>query len=121
MDGRGKTGKQGEDLVCRYLMDKGHTVLERNWRSGHLEIDIITQASDGIHFVEVKSRKAPVQAPPEENVGWLKQKRTATAARRYLAGHGGGQEAWLDVAAVTFYGDEGVIDYIPNAYVPIYI
>ena len=52
-----KLGKFGEDEVAAFLIGRGHTVLERNWRSGHLEIDLITEAADGIHFVEVKSRK----------------------------------------------------------------
>ena len=48
-------GKKGEDIACRLLEEKGHTILERNWRSGHLEIDIISLDQDGIHFVEVKA------------------------------------------------------------------
>ena len=35
MDGKAKkkTGKEGADEACRFLIDKGHTILERNWRS----------------------------------------------------------------------------------------
>ena len=58
MRGRGALGKHGEDDVCQFLIERGHTILDRNWRSGHLEIDIVTLAPDGIHFVEVKSRVA---------------------------------------------------------------
>ena len=36
-----RLGRQGEDIACRYLESIGHTILERNWRSGHLEIDIV--------------------------------------------------------------------------------
>ena len=50
-----KIGRRGEDIVCDYLVDRGHTILERNWRWGHLEIDIISINNIGIHFVEVKS------------------------------------------------------------------
>ena len=64
-----QTGKEGEDEACRFLIDKGHTILERNWRSGHLEIDLITEAADGIHFVEVKSRKTGEDILPEESIG----------------------------------------------------
>ena len=35
-------GRQGEDIACTLLESMGHTILERNWRSGHLEIDIIS-------------------------------------------------------------------------------
>ena len=49
-------GSLGEDIACEFLRGKGHVVMERNWRWGHLEIDIISFAADGIHFVEVKTR-----------------------------------------------------------------
>ena len=35
-------GKKGEDIACGLLEGMGHIILERNWRSGHLEIDIIS-------------------------------------------------------------------------------
>ena len=72
-----KIGRMAEDLACGYLERNGHKVVARNWRSGHLEVDIVSTDASGIHFVEVKSRVAPVQAGPEENVGYRKQKRLA--------------------------------------------
>ena len=72
MNGKGKLGKAGEDEVCKFLISKGHTILDRNWRCGHLEIDIISLAPDGIHFAEVKSRTAPVQGEPEDAVNAAK-------------------------------------------------
>ena len=71
-DHRQKLGKSGEDIACRYLEGLGHTILERNWRGGHLEIDIISVDPDGIHFVEVKARQKSIQAPPQDNVGAAK-------------------------------------------------
>ena len=50
-DIRQTLGKRGEDIAFGMLRDMGHTILERNWRSGHLEIDIISFDPDGIHFV----------------------------------------------------------------------
>ena len=51
-----EVGKAGEDFACRYLMSKGYVVLHRNYRSGHLETDIICENDTHILFVEVKSR-----------------------------------------------------------------
>ena len=76
---RQELGKTGEDLACRYLESKGHRILERNYRSGHLEIDIISLDADGIHFVEVKTRRDSIQAPPQDNVGKVKQDRIVKA------------------------------------------
>ena len=67
-DNRQVIGHSGEDLACEFLIDKGHIILERNWRFGHLEIDIISCNPEGIHFVEVKARKTNIQAPPQNSV-----------------------------------------------------
>lgn len=116
----GKIGRHGEDLVCRYLIDAGHTILERNWRYGHLEIDIISMDGNGIHFVEVKSRRTPVQTAPAESVNAAKQRKIAAAAAGYLRSSGHGEtECFFDVAAVTFDGKRTEIRYYPQAYIPM--
>ena len=51
-----EVGKAGEDFACRYLASKGYTILQRNYRNGHLETDIICENDTHILFVEVKSR-----------------------------------------------------------------
>ena len=76
-----KIGRMGEDAACTHLCSLGQTILERNWRCGHLETDIISLGSDGIHFVEVKARVAPSTTDPSENVGYAKQRNMAKAAR----------------------------------------
>ena len=118
-------GKRGEEAACRYLESIGHTILERNWRSGHLEIDIISFDDSGIHFVEVKSRQKNIQAPPQENVNSAKQKNITKGALKYLnsargTGHRG-MECFFDVIAITFVGEEARIEWIPQAYIPLYI
>lgn len=121
---RQKLGQEGEDIACRFLTDKGHTIIERNWRSGHLEIDIISVSADGIHFVEVKTRRKSIQAPPQDNVDVAKQRKIARAAQAFLRSSGGmlmkNAECCFDVVAVTFSGEEAATEYIENAYIPIY-
>ncbi|MBR2128269.1 MAG: YraN family protein [Bacteroidales bacterium] len=122
---RQELGRRGEELVCSFLKNIGHTILERNWRSGHLEIDIISLDAEGIHFVEVKARKDSIQAPPQENVDRQKQRRIVKAAQNFLrTGKGipfGSHECMFDVAAVTFREDRADIEWIPQAYIPIYV
>ena len=118
-------GKRGEDLACRHLEGIGHTILERNWRCGHLEIDIISIDSQGIHFVEVKTRQMSVQAPPQENVGKSKQARIVKAALGYLNTAQGlprkDMECFFDVIAITFEADHVTVEWIPQAFIPLYI
>ena len=118
-------GQLGEDIACRHLQSLGHTILRRNWRSGHLEIDVISLDKDGIHFVEVKARRRNIQAPPQENVGHRKQEKIAKAAKSFLKSKNGlpygDFECSFDIIAVTFEGEEAKIEWIPQAYIPIYL
>ena len=50
-------GDSGEDAATSYLVRRGHTVLERNWRTKFCEIDIVSRKDDTIYFTEVKYRK----------------------------------------------------------------
>ncbi|MBR1575066.1 MAG: YraN family protein [Bacteroidales bacterium] len=118
---RKRLGDLGEDLACRHLEQLGHTVLERNWRSSHLEIDLITLDDEGLHFVEVKSRTAPVSASPEDNVGYRKRRNLTTAALGYLnAGHFGDRDVFFDIVTVIFDGERTEIRYYKQAFIPIY-
>lgn len=126
MTPRMSLGRRGEDVACGFLSGKGHTIVERNYRSGHLEIDIITLDKDGVHFVEVKSRVAPVAVSPEENVTAAKQKKVADAALRYLHTSkdkrlSADLEVSFDVVAVTFDGCGEIVEWFPNAYYPMYL
>lgn len=118
-------GKRGEEVACRFLEANGHSILHRNYRAGHLEIDIISMDRNGVHFVEVKSRVAPVSAAPEENVTVSKQKSIASAALKFLHTTkdprlNGDTEAFFDVVAVTFDGGKTIVDWFPDAFIPMY-
>ena len=52
-----EAGKAGEDDAARFLIQKGFTILERNFRNGKYgEIDIIARKDNVIVFAEVKNR-----------------------------------------------------------------
>jgi len=125
MDERKKTGNEGEDAAARYLESLGHQILARNWRAGHLEIDIISLAGDGIHFVEVKTRRPPLQADPQESVTVTKQKRLAKAALAYMNRSKDPRlrdvECIFDIVAVTIENTIQRMEYFPNAFYPMYI
>ena len=103
----------------------GHIILERNWRSGHLEIDIISLDPSGIHFVEVKARRDSIQAPPQYNVDKAKQSRIVKASLGFLNTRKGlpfgNLECHFDIVAVTFEGGSCSTEWFPQAYIPLYI
>ncbi len=118
-------GKKGEAIACGLLVSMGHVILERNWRSGHLEIDIISYDPYGIHFVEVKTRSRSIQAPPQENVGRQKQRRIVKAAQSFMKTKKGlpygGYEYNFDIVAVTFEDGSCRTEWFPQAYIPMYL
>lgn len=117
-----KIGHNGEEIACDFLLSRGHQILDRNWRAGHLELDIVTEAEDGVHFVEVKARTAPVTSTLTDQVNKIKQKRISAAALQYLnKKHLLGQEVFFDIVSVLFDGPETVVRYFPQAWIPMYI
>lgn len=50
------TAVMGEDAACRHLLKKGYKILERNFRKGYAEIDIIAVTNKTLVFFEVKTR-----------------------------------------------------------------
>lgn len=117
-----KLGELGEQMACDFLSSRGHQILDRNWRAGHLEIDIVSEGPDGLHFVEVKTRKAPVTTAVSDQVTLIKQKRISAAALRYLnAKHLYGQEVFFDIVSVTVEQDETRVRYYPQAWIPMFV
>lgn len=52
-----EAGRSGEDRALLHLIDKGYTILEKNFYAGRYgEIDIIALKDKLLLFVEVKSR-----------------------------------------------------------------
>ncbi len=51
------TGKQGEEIVAQWLIDRGGKILHHRWRWKRGEIDLIAIESDTLLFIEVKTRK----------------------------------------------------------------
>ncbi len=76
-------GKHGEILACSYLQDKGHVILETNFRYSHKEIDIISLLDDVLVFTEIKSRSSYTFGFPEEAVSVRKQNLLKLAAEYY--------------------------------------
>ena len=121
MQVRGKRafGQLGEDKACEFLQSRGHRIVARNWRGSHLEVDVISEASDGLHFVEVKTR-LDAGAAPEDKVDLRKQQRISAAALKYLNESGSDREVFFDVVSVTISGDETHVKYFPQAWIPMY-
>lgn len=80
------TGKWGEEMAADYLRNSGYEIIERDWRDGHRDIDIIARSPDlrTIVFVEVKTRATDVITKPEEAVDRRKIRNIGMAADSYV-------------------------------------
>ena len=61
-------GKEGEEMAQKWLTEKEYTILQKNWRYGKHEIDIIATRGKFLHFIEVKTRKDSKLGHPEDSV-----------------------------------------------------
>lgn len=77
-------GNQGEAMAIEYLQKQGYLIIEKNWTTGHKEIDIIAQQEDIYIFVEVKTRTTTLHGMPEESISARKIESVIEAARIYL-------------------------------------
>jgi putative endonuclease len=75
-DGRRALGAHGEDLAVAHLRRLGFTVLARNVRTRHGEIDVIAFDGRVLIFAEVKTRRASNRrrglCAEEQPLAWLK-------------------------------------------------
>ncbi|MBO7247593.1 MAG: YraN family protein [Bacteroidaceae bacterium] len=77
-------GMTGEAVAVDYLLNNGYEIVDRNWRSGHKEIDIIAAKNGILVIVEVKTRKNSQYGNPEDAVTGRKIRRIVTATDAYL-------------------------------------
>ena len=109
-------GRFGEDHAARWLRESGCTVLERGWRFGHGEIDLIILDGEDLAFVEVKTRRSGSLTPPEAAATQRKFRALSRAAACYLRTVGWEGEVQFDLAAAEAAADGSVrVELIENA------
>lgn len=111
-------GKQGEQLALQHLLKKGYQLLEKNWRFGRDEIDIIMQEGDELVIVEVKTRENNYMGEPEEAVTRSKQKRIIQAAHAYVEDQSLDLDVRFDVVGIIINSKKTEINHIKDAFQP---
>ena len=113
-------GKIGEDLAAEYLIGKGYQILERNWRSGHKEIDIIALDGDTLVAVEVKTRKSNTYGEPDIAVGAMKQQMLIWAADAYVRYKNLDVDVRFDIVSIVITDAGQHLEHIEDAFIPRY-
>ena len=110
-------GRAGEEAAAALLQRAGFTLLDRNWRQGRLELDMVCRDGEELVFVEVKTRRSAGYGGPAGAVTPAKQRVLTRAAQAWLAAH----DAWqnpcrFDVVCLLRHGDTFSAEHYPHAF-----
>ena len=101
MAAHNELGAWGEELASAFLQQKGYTIIERDWKMGHKDLDIIAKHNGMVVFVEVKTRRNRVFAEPEEAVDYRKLQNLRQAINYYVKSRRINRDFRLDVITVV--------------------
>lgn len=113
-----KLGQQHEDLALTFLLKKGLTLVERNYRSRFGEIDLIMQDQKKcIVFIEVRFRSSQRFGGAAASVDYKKQSKLIKCAQQFIANDTVDQAMRFDVIAISPTKDNSyAIQWITNAF-----
>ena len=110
-------GELGERIAERWLKRQGYRVVQRRFRSGHRDIDLVVEREGTVAFVEVKARRGIRFGDPVEAVNWSKQRELARSASVWIDRHGRPTDSYrFDVVGVLVEGDRVRVRHVPNAF-----
>ncbi len=112
MDNRLK-GKYGEDLAVSYLESRGYEIIERNYRHGRGEVDLIgIYQNQLLVFFEIKLRKNNNFGDPETFVTKNQETLIMKSAEQYLLDINWKKDIRFDIIAIS--GEK--IDHFQDAF-----
>ena len=111
-------GLLGEEMAVAHLLKNGYTILEKNWRSQHLEIDIIASIEKTLVIIEVKLRVNDLFGRPEEFVSKQKQRNIIKASSAYITQNDIDFETRFDIISIIKNEKETKLDHIIQAFQP---
>jgi putative endonuclease len=77
-------GALGERIAARWLARDGWQVVDRRWRSGRRDLDVVAIRDNVVAFVEVKTRRSTWSGQPVEAVNWRKQRELTRSAQAWM-------------------------------------
>lgn len=95
------TGHLGEEMAVAFLLKNGFTILQKNWRHSHWEVDVIASRSDTLHFIEVKTRRSERFGFPEDDVSRKKMENLINASEEYLFLHPDWKKIQFDILSIS--------------------
>lgn len=113
-----KLGRKGEELAVAHLRSLGYEILETNWFSHHLEIDIIARDGNELVVVEVKARSTESYEHPSEAVSNKKIRFLVNAAEAYIQEKDIDLDTRFDVISIIYTGGGVELEHFKDAFYP---
>ena len=117
-------GVWGEDEAALYLEGEGYVIIDRDWKIGKRDLDILALSPDGKTLVvaEVKTRSGDDYQRPEEAVDGRKMRNLAIAANAYVKEHQVEKELRFDIISVVGVGHQvKCLEHLKDAFNPMLI
>jgi putative endonuclease len=116
------TGHEGERIAEQWLSARGWSILDRRFRNGHRDVDLIVAREESdtertIAFVEVKARASSSFGGPLAAVGWQKQRELCRSARVWISRfQRPGDSYRFDVIGVVLGPGRVEVQHVENAF-----
>ena len=92
-------------------------MVQRRFRNGHRDIDLVMEREGTVAFVEVKARRGSEFGDPVEAVNWKKQKELTRSAHVWIDRHGRPAESYrFDVVGILVDGDRVRVRHVADAF-----
>ena len=113
MAAHNELGSWGEDLAAAFLEEKGYAIVERDWKSGHHDLDIVAKDGSTLVIVEVKTRRNRLYGNPEEAIDYRKRRSLLSAINHYTKSHRIYSNVRFDIISIVGnIGEKSEIDHI---------
>ncbi len=109
-------GKKGEQLAIDYLIKKGYTIRDKNWRYQKAEVDIIAEKEGVLAVVEVKTRSTDYFGNPQDFVNPKKIKLLVSAINEYVISKDLEAEVRFDIIAIIKKNKQFEIEHLEDAF-----
>jgi putative endonuclease len=112
-----RLGLLGERIAERWLVRHGWRIINRRFRNGRRDIDLVAERESTVAFVEVKARKGAEFGDPVEAVHQRKQRELARSAQIWIDRHGRDGEVYqFDVFGVLLSENRVLVKHVQNAF-----
>ncbi len=113
-----ETGDNAERIAEHFLINRGLTLVARNYRCRFGEIDLVMRERETLVFVEVRLRRARKGndfGGPAASITPIKQARIIAAAQQYLSGIKQLPPCRFDAVLMNSLAADDV-EWLPNAF-----